>query len=440
MSEPSEVEHGFGVFPHRGLELVDGQGARLRTGEGRTFVDAGGASYGTANVGHSHPRLDEAIDEAQQGLLHASRTFANPERSRLVARLRELVGPWADRVFLSNSGTEAVEAAIKAALVHADGSRLVAFEHAFHGRSLGALAATHEPRYREPFGDRLGETTFVPYGDLDALEEALGSDVAAVIVEPVQGEAGVRVPPEGFLAGVVERAREAGALSIVDEVQTGLGRTGHDLAIHRRRSQPDLVCLAKSLAGGLRLGATIQHERWPELGKGRHGTTFGGSPVACAAANAVLDVLDEHELADRARRRGAQLVDELAALDDPLVRDVRSRGLMIGVHRGAAHARAASLAGRGRAGATRRRRRDPPAPTVGTRSRGRRAGRGCPRGRTREGSRALPAGLAVNVRARATRCPRWCCWATWTRCRASWMCGSRTGSCTGGARSTRRGP
>ncbi len=331
MSQPSEVARSFGVFPHRGLELVDGEGARVTTSDGRELIDAGGASYGTANVGHAHPRVQRALAEATKGLTHTSQTFAHPARSALADRLADLAGPWAQRVFLSNSGTEAVETAIKTAMHHTGRSRLVAFEGAFHGRTLGALSATHNERYRAPFQDRLGETTFVPYGDADALEAAIDDDVAAVLVEPIQGEAGVRVPPDGFLADVVALARDAGALSIVDEVQTGLARTGHDLALHREDVAPDLVCLAKSLAAGLPLGATIAHRRVDPLGKGRHGSTFGGSPVACQAALAVLDVLEDEALAETARRMGARLVDRLEALDDALARDVRGRGLMLGV-------------------------------------------------------------------------------------------------------------
>lgn len=331
MSLPAEVEQGFGVFPYRGLELTDGEGARVRTEDGSWLLDAGGASYGTANVGHARPRVQAALNEASQGLFHTSQTFANPARSRLVEELVGLAGPWAGRAFLSNSGTEAIEAAIKTALVETDRSRLIAFEGGFHGRTLGALSATHKPRYREPFADRLGETTFVSYGDTEALADALGDDVAAVLVEPVQGEAGVRVPPSGFLAETVELAREAGALSIVDEVQTGLGRTGHDLAIHRDGVEPDLVCLAKSLAAGLPLGATIARDGLDPLSSGQHGTTFGGSPLACQVASAVLEVLADEDLADQARAVGKRLRDRLEAIDDPLVREVRGRGLMLAV-------------------------------------------------------------------------------------------------------------
>lgn len=331
MTQPTEVEHGFELYAHRGLTLVDGEGCHVVGEDGTRYLDAGGASYGTANVGHGHPRVQEAIAEASLGLAHAHQTFAHPARSRLVERLLDLAGSWARRVFLSNSGTEAVEAAIKAAVRHTGRSRLVAFERGFHGRTLGSLAATHDPEYRKPFQARLGETTFVPYGDEKALEDALGSDVAAVLVEPVQGEGGPRVPPEGFLDAVVQRARDHGALSVVDEVQTGLGRTGTPLAIHAADVEPDLVCLAKSLAAGLPLGATVAHERVQAPGRGVHGTTFGGSPVACSAANAVLDVLEDESLAERAADVGSRLRERLDGLGHPLVRGVRGRGLMLGV-------------------------------------------------------------------------------------------------------------
>jgi acetylornithine/LysW-gamma-L-lysine aminotransferase len=328
---PADIEHGFGVFPDRGLQLVDGDDVHVTTADGTQLLDAGGASYGTANVGHAHARVEAAIEDARKGLTHASRTFSHPQRARLVDELRHLVGPWAHRVFLANSGTEAIEAAIKTAMVQTGRSQLVAFERGFHGRSLGALAATHEPRYREPFADRLGETTFVPYGDTEALREALDEDVAAVLVEPIQGEGGVRLPPNGFLPEVIGCAREVGAISVVDEIQTGLGRTGAELAIHRDDLEPDLVTVAKSLAAGLPLAATISHERVGTLDRGQHGTTFGGNPVACRVAREVLAILEEENLAGRARRQGDRLADALSALDHPLLGEVRGRGLMIGL-------------------------------------------------------------------------------------------------------------
>ncbi len=335
MSKPSEVVHGFGVFPHRGLTLTGGRGSWVETEDGQRLLDAGGASYGTGNVGHAHPRVVQALQGGATGLTHASQVFAHPARSALVDRLRELAGPWAGRVFLSNSGTEAVECAIKTALVHTGRNRLVAFEQGFHGRTLGALSATHKPRYRAPFHARMGETTFVPYGDAEALAGALGDDVAAVLVEPVQGEGGVRVPPEGFLPAVQRACREAGALLIVDEVQTGLGRTGHDLAIHQEGVEADLVCLAKSLAGGLPLGATIAHERLDPLGRGLHGTTFGGSPLACQAALAVLSILEDEQLAEQANHLGQRTQAAIQDADHPLVREMRGRGLMLGIELGA---------------------------------------------------------------------------------------------------------
>ncbi len=335
MSPPPEVTHGFGVFPHRGLTLARGQGTTVWDDQDRAYLDAGGASYGTMNVGHSHPRIVAAIEEASQGLTHTSQVFAHPARSQLTEALLELAGPWAGRVFLSNSGTEAVEAAIKTALATTGRSELVAFEGGFHGRSLGALAATHRPAYRAPFQARLGTTRFAPWGDVDGLADQLDDQVAAVILEPIQGEAGVRPAPDGFLQRVVDLAHEAGALVILDEVQTGIGRTGHHLALHDAGIEPDLVCLAKSLAAGLPLGATIAHQRIEPLGKGQHGTTFGGSPVACQVASAVLDVLEDEDLADRADRCGQRLAKGLAGLDHPLLRGIQGQGLMVGVELGA---------------------------------------------------------------------------------------------------------
>lgn len=331
MTRPSEVEHGWAVFPFRGLELVSGKGSTVTDAAGRSYLDVGGANYGTMNVGHAHPRVVAAIERAAPSLTHLSQVFAHPVRSAFVDAVRAMAGPWAGRVFLSNSGSEAVEAAIKLAMATTGRAGLVAAEGGFHGRTLGALAATHKAVYRGPFEGRLGPTTHVPFNDADALTEAVSDATAAVVLEPVQGEGGVRAAEPAFLQAARDLSTDHGALLVLDEVQTGIARTGTDLAVHAYGIEPDVVCLAKSVAAGLPLGVTIAHERLGALGTGLHGSTFGGSPLACAAGLEVLGILADEALAEAARVEGDRLAKGLARLDHDLLREVRARGLMIGI-------------------------------------------------------------------------------------------------------------
>ncbi|WP_183094416.1 acetylornithine transaminase [Nocardioides stalactiti] len=313
------------------LVLVRGEGARVWDADGREYLDLLGGIAVNA-LGHGHPRLVAAVTEQLQTLGHISNFFASEPQVELAERLVALLGTEA-HVFFTNSGAEANEAAFK--LTRRTGrTRIVVTEGGFHGRTMGALALTSKLAYREPFEPLPGDVVFVPYGDLAALEAAVDDTTAAVLVEPVQGEAGVVVPPADYLPGAQRIAHEHGALLWLDEIQTGVGRTGtwfahQNPALVSDRVVPDIVTLAKGLAGGIPIGACIATGGSGKLfDPGNHGTTFGGNPVAAAAALAVLDVVAEG-LLDHATRIGARLKAGLAA--DPRVAEVRGEGLLIGL-------------------------------------------------------------------------------------------------------------
>lgn len=319
--------------------LVRGDGPYVWDADGTRYLDLL-AGIAVNALGHAHPTLTAAI-AAQLGTLgHVSNFFATPTQVALAETLlRVAQAPPGSRVFLTNSGTEANEGAIKLTRRHADGRRprLVAMEHAFHGRTLGALSLTHKAAYREPFEPLLPGVEFVPYGDASALAAAMGPDVAAVFVEPIQGEAGVQLPPPGFLAAARELTTQHGALLVLDEVQSGMGRTGEWLAYHHPEIgggiTPDVVTVAKGLGGGFPVGALIAYGEHAAglLGRGQHGTTFGGNPVASAAALATIGVVERDGLLAHVTQLGTWWRGALRDLDHPLVAAVRGKGLLIAV-------------------------------------------------------------------------------------------------------------
>ena len=316
--------------------LVRGEGAYVWDADGVRYLDLL-AGIAVNSLGHAHPTLTAAIS-AQLGTLgHVSNFFATPTQIALAERLLQLAGAdHGSRVFLTNSGTEANEAVVKMAR-RTGRPRILALEGAFHGRTMGALALTHKAAYREPFEPLPGGVEFLPFGDVDALEAALGADVAALVVEPIQGEAGVRPLPPGYLARARELTAACGALLVLDEVQTGMGRTGEWFAHQHPHVgggiTPDVVTLAKGLGGGFPIGAVIAFgERAATLlGRGQHGTTFGGNPVAAAAALATIGVIERDGLLAHVRELGAYLRAGVAATGHPLVREVRGDGLLIAI-------------------------------------------------------------------------------------------------------------
>lgn len=317
------------VYGKRGLTLVRGKGARLWDEEGREFIDCM-SGHGAFNLGHSDPRLLETLFAQARELMGASGAFHHPQKARFMSRLVELAPRSLSRAFFCNSGTEAVEAALKFARVSTGRTSLVSFKRSFHGRTFGAMSASFQPRYHEMFAPVVPGVRFLPFNDPDALESRLGEDVACVLLELVQGEGGVHVATTEFVDTLARLCRERGILLAVDEVQTGFGRTGTLFACEHYGLEPDLLVLAKSIAGGLPMGAVLAGDRI-QVPIGAHGSTFGGNPLACAVANRVLDCLLEDGIPERTRRRGAAWLERLRDISSPWVEDVRGLGLMVGI-------------------------------------------------------------------------------------------------------------
>lgn len=324
-----EDAHSSGVTIKRDLQIVRGSGTTVWDETGRAYIDLV-AGQGSASLGHSHPAVVAAITAQASELMTCTEIFHTPTRARYQAALCAAANM--TRVFLCNSGTEANEAALKFAHLTTGRTGVVSTMRGFHGRTIGALGATWEKHYREPFNAWVPEATFVPYNNLERMAEAITDQTAAVIVEAVQGEGGVHPAAEGYLQGVQALCRERGALLIIDEVQTGFGRTGTLFTHQQDGIEPDILTVAKSMAGGLPMGAALLSERVGSLQPAAHGSTFGGNPLACAAALAVLETLQTTDLIDRARTRGEAVRAHLREhLPETVVRDVRGRGLMIGI-------------------------------------------------------------------------------------------------------------
>ncbi|KEF34724.1 MULTISPECIES: aspartate aminotransferase family protein [Deinococcus] len=325
-----EARHGSGVYAKRPLTLVRGQGATLWDEAGRAYLDCA-SGQGVANVGHAHPRVVAAVQAQAATLLTCQEAVHNDVRAAYLAELAGVLPAGLSRLFLCNSGAEAVEAALKFARASTGRPGVVALRRGFHGRTLGALSATWEAHYRDPFLPLVPEFGHVTPGDRAGLDAAITERTAAVLLEIVQGEGGVRPLADDFLREAERLCRERGALLLVDEVQTGFGRTGRLFACEHSGLEPDLLILGKAIAGGVPMGAVALGPRVGQLGVGTHGSTFGGNPLACAAGRAVLAVLREEGLPAEAARKGEWLLGALRALPGRRVREVRGRGLMVGL-------------------------------------------------------------------------------------------------------------
>jgi acetylornithine/LysW-gamma-L-lysine aminotransferase len=325
-----EQSHTSGVYSKRPITLVRGSGATLYDDAGRAYLDCG-SGIGVANIGHCHPAVVAAIAQQAATLTVCPEAFHNDQRAQFQAELAGVLPAGMDRLFLCNSGTEAVEAALKFARLSTGRTGVVAAMRGFHGRTMGALSATWEPHYREPFAPLVPDFGHVPYNNLARLDAAVTAQTAAVLLEVVQGEGGVRPADGEFLRGAQRLCRERGALLIVDEIQTGFGRTGRMFACEHFDLEPDLLCMAKALGGGLPMGAVGIGPRVDALISGSHGSTFGGNPLACAAARAALAVIQGESLAGQAAEKGAWLIEQLRGIGSGRVREVRGLGLMVGV-------------------------------------------------------------------------------------------------------------
>lgn len=311
------------------VPLTRGEGPWLWDADGKRYLDFVGG-IAVTSLGTGHPAVVRAVSDQVATLGHVSNLFVAEPPVALAEKLLELAGR-PGRVYFSNSGAEAVEAALK--IGRLTGRRhMVATEGGFHGRTMGALALTGQPAKQEGFAPLPGDVTHVPYGDADALRAAVTASTALVIIEPVQGENGVIVPPEGYLAAAREITRATDTLLVLDEVQTGIGRTGHWFAGQAQGIEPDVITLAKGLGGGLPIGATLAFGAAAGLlTPGRHGSTFGGNPVACAAALAVLDTIEREQLLQHVKEAGERLRDGIMTLGHPLVSQVRGAGLLLGM-------------------------------------------------------------------------------------------------------------
>ncbi len=319
---------GF-VFSEKPIEIERGEGVHLHGADGTEYLDFG-ASYACAPVGHCHPEVVDAATAQLEDLIYVQASYPTAARTALYERLAGVAPGDVSRVWLCNSGTEANEAALKFAR-HATGrSKIVATTRAFHGRTMGSLAATWKDAYREGFGPLAGDVAFVPYDDPDALAAEVDDETAAVIVEPVQGEGGINPASGEFLTAARAATDDAGAALVVDEIQTGLGRTGSMWACERHGVTPDVLTTAKGLASGLPMGATLCRE-WVAADAGNHGSTFSGGPVVSAAAGATLSVLEREAVPAHAGEVGAYLRERLAAELGDAAREVRGEGLLVGV-------------------------------------------------------------------------------------------------------------
>jgi acetylornithine/N-succinyldiaminopimelate aminotransferase len=309
--------------------FVRGEGAVLTDEDGKRYVDFLGGIAVNA-LGHAHPAVVAAVTQQVQTLGHVSNLYISEPAVALADLLLTLAGR-TGRVFFANSGTEAVEAAFKLSRLTGR-TRVVATHGAFHGRSMGALALTGQPAKADPFRPLPGNVEHVPYGDSDALSKAVDSDTAMVILEPIQGENGVVVPPPGYLAAAREICDRTGALLVLDEIQTGIGRTGHWFHHQSEGVEPDVITLAKGLGGGLPLGACVAFGKAADLfTPGTHGSTFGGNPISCAAGLAVIRTIAGEGLLDHVKRVGEQLRRGIEGLHHPMISQVRGAGLLLGI-------------------------------------------------------------------------------------------------------------
>jgi acetylornithine/LysW-gamma-L-lysine aminotransferase len=326
-----EDQYGAGTYHKRKVVVVRGHGARLWDETGREYIDCVGGQ-GAANLGHQNPYVNRAIQEQSQKLINCTELFYNDQRALLLEKLARITPSRIARFFFCNSGAEAVEGAFKFARLATGRKQIVATMRGYHGKSMGALSATWNKEFREPFEPLVPGFTHVPFDNLQKTCEAITQETAAFIVEPVQGESGVRPGSRDYFLGIQDHCRKTGTLLILDEVQTGFCRTGRMFALEHFGMEPDILCLAKSLAGGIPMGAIgISDAVASKLFKLAHTSTFGGNPLACAAANAAIQYMEDFRLADRAAELGQEFMTELRKIESPKIREVRGLGLIVGI-------------------------------------------------------------------------------------------------------------
>ncbi len=326
-----EDKFSTGVYSRQNLQLVEGSGTKVRDEKGNEYLDLT-SGIGVAAVGHANERVAEAVKDQVETLLTCSPAyFYNDVRTELLGKLAEIAPGNLTKSFLCNSGTEAIEASLKFARSNTGKKEIIATMRGFHGRTLGSLSATWKRKYSQPFKPLVPGFTHVPYGDLEKMEESISEDTAAVLLEPIQGEGGIHLPPDDYLAGVRQLCDDTESLLILDEVQTGFGRTGEMFAGQHWSVTPDIMALAKAMGGGVPIGASVIREDM-EFSPGLHGSTFGGNPLTARAALATINYIQEENLVELADERGEQFrqgLEEIAEEHGKLIREVRGLGLML---------------------------------------------------------------------------------------------------------------
>lgn len=324
-----ENKYSTNVYSMKNIAIVKGKGAKLWDVNGKKYIDCG-INYGVSNIGHCNKDVINAIKKQAEKLIFVGPTIYNDQRSKLFKKLEKITPKNMCKSFLCNSGTEAVEAALKFSRASTKRTEIISTKRAFHGRTLAALSTTWNPKYRKPFQPLFPGCKFIKYNDIEALKETINKDTASVILEPIQGEGGVHIPSKDYLSEVRKICTENGTLLILDEVQTGFGRTGKMFACEHFNVLSDIMCVAKSLGGGFPIGACIMSNE-VEIIKYSHGSTFGGNPLACAAALASIDFILKENLPKRAEKRGKYFIDLLNDINSSKIREVRGLGLMIGI-------------------------------------------------------------------------------------------------------------
>ncbi len=319
------------TFWKRPVTLVRGSGAKVWDSTGKEYIDCS-CGYGVALLGHCNPRVVEAIKRQAEKLLTCHGSFYNDAREECLSKLAKIKPDGTDKVFISNSGAETVETAIKLCRKYTNKRGIVAMVNGYHGKTMGALSLTWAPKYREPFMPLLSDVKFAPYGKAERLEAAIDENTGAVFVEPVQGEGGINVPPPDYLKRVREICDDKGLVMVLDEVQSGFGRTGKIWAHQHFGVKPDILCSSKALGGGVPIGATFARaDIMDSLKRGEHSNTFGGNPLACAACSGAIDALLEDGLVENAAKIGGLVKRGFSELNSNMIREVRGMGLMIGI-------------------------------------------------------------------------------------------------------------
>ena len=330
MSEDQFMGNLYQRFP---VTIEKGVGAHVWDVDGKEYIDCMGG-YGVALVGHQNKRVNDAIKEQIDKIITVHSSLYNKTREEFLKTLISLAPKGLTQVHLNNSGAEAIEAAMKFARKFTGKKGMVAMKGSYHGKSFGALSLTFNPKYRKAFAPLVEKVSFASYGDMESLRSVIDEDTAFIILEPIQGESGIIVAPDNFLQQVRELCDEKGILLIFDEIQAGLGRTGRLWACDHWNTAPDILCLAKGIAGGVPMGATlVRPDILSSMGKGEHSSTFGGNPISCAAGTAALKALTEDGLIENSEKMGKMFREGLEKLKEnhTMIREIRGKGLMIGI-------------------------------------------------------------------------------------------------------------